>query len=691
LVDVVQLGQLFAHAEHLLQVGDLKRAEDRCSEILAMNAGYPPALHLSGIIAFKAGDLNRAIERLQRACETKNAPAVYSSNLAEVLRHSGKLSEAEAAARQAIAIDDKTLGAWNNLGIILQESGRPDESRQCFERVLRKDPNNAQVHNNLGTVFKRLGQLERAEAHWKRASSIAPNFSTPATNLSSLYKEWDEIDKAVEYGRKAIAGKPVLIDSYLNLAAAESARSNFPTALKLLDRAARLSPRDPHVQSNRATVLCQYGRLDEALECIQRTIALTPDYGGAHFTHATILKALGRNTEALAAFEQAAQLPNTIREDILIGHAALLGEIGRNDEALAAVEKILMEFPSSASAHILRSDMIRFTAADPEIPAMQSLLESKDLRYILDRTLLNFALGKAFLDVGDSAAAFRHLDEGNRLKRNTFAYDSGATAAWMKSIAAVSSREAVESLGRSGFHCDTPIFVIGMPRSGTTLIEQIIASHSSVFGAGELGYVKEIVDRSGGLPDLMTRIDPDALAEMGLEYVSRLRKLAGDEPRVVDKMPSNFLYAGFIHMILPDAKMIHVVRDPVDTCFSCYTKLFLGDQRFSYDLSEIAQFYKNYETLMGHWRQTIASDNLLEVQYENVVADLEGQARRILEFLSLPWEASVLEFHRSDRVVRTSSLNQVRRPLYGTAIGRWQRHAAHLKPLLAGLGVNAPV
>jgi hypothetical protein len=186
----------------------------------------------------------------------------------------------------------------------------------------------------------------------------------------------------------------------------------------------------------------------------------------------------------------------------------------------------------------------------------------------------------------------------------------------------------------------------------------------------------------------LSQIGPGTLAALGEEYVVHLRSLAGAKPRAVDKMPSNFLYAGFIHAILPDAKIIHVVRDPVDTCLSCYTKLFSGEQAFSYDLSELAQFYRDYQTLMEHWRKVLSSESFLEVRYEDVVGDLEGQARRLLEFLSLPWQDAVLEFHRTERAVRTSSLNQVRKEVYRTAIGRWRGHAANLQPLLKGLGIE---
>jgi hypothetical protein len=243
-------------------------------------------------------------------------------------------------------------------------------------------------------------------------------------------------------------------------------------------------------------------------------------------------------------------------------------------------------------------------------------------------------------------------------------------------------------LANLGGSSDLPIFILGMPRSGTTLIEQILASHRDVRGAGELRHVTRAVDAIGGYPGFAGGLSTERLEALAEQYLAQVRPLADGRRRVVDKMPANFLYAGLIHLMLPQAKIIHARRDPVDTCLSCYTKLFASEQAFAYDLTELGEFHRAYQHLMAHWRAVLPPSAFIEIDYEAVVDDVEGVSRRLLDWLELPWDPNVLEFHRTDRAVRTASVNQVRKPIYTSAKGRWRKHAANLGPLLNALGVT---
>jgi hypothetical protein len=243
-----------------------------------------------------------------------------------------------------------------------------------------------------------------------------------------------------------------------------------------------------------------------------------------------------------------------------------------------------------------------------------------------------------------------------------------------------------------------PIFVIGMPRSGTTLIEQIIASHPLVHGAGELQTFNDVILTVRGpdgnplrYPDFMPALDAAALRQIGARYVADVRKLAPSGERVTDKMPSNYYFAGFIHLALPNAKIIHSIRNPVDTCISCFSKLFTAEQNHTYDLAELGRYYKRYETLMSHWRRVLPAKTILDIRYEDVVADLEKQARRIIDYCGLPWDDRCLSFHETDRPVRTASATQVRQPIYKSAVGRWRVYEGQLEPLLRGLGIAETV
>jgi Sulfotransferase family len=241
-----------------------------------------------------------------------------------------------------------------------------------------------------------------------------------------------------------------------------------------------------------------------------------------------------------------------------------------------------------------------------------------------------------------------------------------------------------------------PIFVIGMPRSGTTLIEQIIASHPLVHGAGELQTFNDVILTVRGpdgnvlpYPDFLPALDATALQQIGARYIAEVRKLAPSGEHVTDKMPSNYYFAGLIHLALPNAKIIHSIRNPVDTCISCFSKLFSAEQNHTYDLAELGRYYKRYQALMAHWRRVLPAESILDVRYEDVVADLERQARRIIDYCSLPWDNRCLSFHETERPVRTASATQVRQPIYKSAVGRWRVYEGQLDPLLRALGIAA--
>jgi hypothetical protein len=365
-------------------------------------------------------------------------------------------------------------------------------------------------------------------------------------------------------------------------------------------------------------------------------------------------------------------------------------EAGCKEEALAAFDRVLATFPGSVHALATRADVKTFKADDPDLAAIEAVLAEGQGRALADRLSAHFALGKAYLDIGDSARAFQHLDAGNRWKRATFSYDPEAADRWLQRIADTFTPEFLDQRQGAGTPTELPVFIIGMPRSGTTLVEQILSSHPQVVGAGELPALRLIVEGSGAFPQDMKTMTRDDMARLGQHYLARVTALAQGRLRLVDKMPINFFYAGLISLILPGARIIHCRRDPVDTCLSCYTKHFAGEMLFAYDQVELGAFYRAYQRLMAHWAQVLPAEHYLEVDYEAVVDDLEGEARRLIGFLGLPWDEACLRFHDNRRVVRTASVNQVRQPIYTTSKGRWHRYANHLGPLLAALGVEVP-
>jgi tetratricopeptide (TPR) repeat protein len=681
-----------AHAHW--NAGQADQAELFCQRVLASWPGQADALHLLGLMAHAYSNLDLAISHLRQACMAPRAPAIYSSNLAEMYRQKGLLAEGEEAARRAVSMDPALVSGWNNLGIVLQEAGKFEESLACLERVIALQPDWPEAHNNLANTSRRLGRMDRAERHYRQALALNPSYAEAHSNLAFLLSSQGCYDEAAAVAQRAIELSPRLVDAYLNLAEVEISRHRHDAALRALDMLQAFAPQHPAALVARAKALKQIERLDEALAFARQAVALAPHSAEAHNTLAMVFQALGQTDEALDQFEQAAQLPGAVAEEALVGRATLLMEAGRRDEALAAFDRALEAFPGSVQALVSRADARTFKAGDPDIAALEAYLAEGERRSLPDRISAHFALGKAYLDIQDAARAFHHFDAGNRQKRASFTYDSVATTQWMARIADTFTPELLARLQGTGEASELPVFIVGMPRSGTTLIEQIVSSHPQVTGAGELSALRLVVEGSGLFPDWvpgMTGEDAtQRLLPLGRDYLSRIAPLVQGRTRLVDKMPGNFLYAGLIPLILPGARIIHARRDPVDTCLSCYTKLFGGEQQFTYNQTELGEFYRDYERLMAHWAQVLPAQQFIEVDYEAVVDDLEGEARRLIDFLGLPWDDACVKFHENQRVVRTASVNQVRQPIYKTSKGRWQAYADHLGPLLAALGIDTP-
>lgn len=680
------LSRAYAH----WNAGQADQAELFCQRILAVWPGQADALHLMGVMAHAYGNLDLALQHLRQACQAPRAPAVYFSNLAEMCRQKGLLAEGERAGRRAVALDNNLVAGWNNLGIILQEAGKLDESLSCLERVVSLQQNSPEAHNNLANTCKRLGKLDRAEAYYAKALSLNSNYAEAHSNLANLLNDRGRLDEAAQEARRAIELNPQMADAYINLAAVESSRYRFGEALRWLDALLVFAPLHAGGLAARAQALLRLERLSEALESVKRAIEIAPESADARNTHGQILQAMGRFEDALGAFEQAASLPGLAKEGALVNRAVLYMESGRKEEALAAFGRVLEAFPRSAQALFNRSDLKTFTAGDPDLQNIEDILRDGGGLSLADCQALHFALGKAYMDIGNSERAFYHLGEGNRSKRSTFHFDMDATAEWMGRIAKVFSPQLFKSNRGTGNPSSLPVFIVGIPRSGTTLIEQILASHSLVHGAGELSQLQRIVDALGSYPNDVAKIDKAAWERIGRDYLARVEPLAQGRRHVVDKMPANFLHAGLIRLALPNARIIHCRRDPVDTCLSCYTKLFTAEQLFTYDLTELGRFHVAYQELMAHWRSVLPKDRFIEVDYEAVIDDLEGQARRLIDFLGLPWEDACLRFHETRRTIRTASVNQVRRPIYKSSMGRWKAHARYIEPLLTALGVPLP-
>jgi tetratricopeptide (TPR) repeat protein len=677
---------MLTRAQAHWNAGQADQAEQLCQRVLEQWPGQTDASHLLGLIAYAYGNLDLAIDYLRRACHAPRTPAPYYSNLAEMCRQKGLLAEGEAAGLRAVTIEPNLATAWNNLGILQQEAGKFESSRLALERTVGLKPDWPEAHNNLGNTYRRLNDLTRARRHYEKAIELRPDYAESHSNLASLLNDEANYDAAAAAARRAIEINPQLIDAYLNLAGIENARSQPAEALRWLNALLPFAPLHPGALSARARTLKQLDRLEEALDTARRAVTLAPQSAEAHNVLGQIHQAMAQQDEALAAFERAIELPGVSAEDAMLSRATVLMEAGRKEAALLEYQRAAKAFPLSVKALFGGAELKHFEASDPDISRLETYISGGSSQPVTDLTCAHFALGKAYLDADQPGLAFHHLAAGNKLKRATFQYDSDATCTWLARIADSFSASLIDRLKGGGNPSAQPIFVLGMPRSGTTLIEQILASHPLVLGAGELPAMRLVAESAGTYPDFASQLRPDHLVPLADRYLQRIAPLATRQ-YLVDKMPANFLYAGLIHLLLPNARIIHVRREAADTCLSCYTKLFAAEQLFTYDLKELGRFHRAYQTLTDHWRTVLPANRFVEVDYEAVVDDLPMEARRLTDWLGLPWDDACLRFHETRRVIRTASFTQVRQPIYKSSKGRWRRYIPYLGPLLAELGV----
>jgi tetratricopeptide (TPR) repeat protein len=444
-------------------------------------------------------------------------------------------------------------------------------------------------------------------------------------------------------------------------------------SLEWVDRGLALEPGNLLALATRANLLESLHRAEAALEAGRQWAQVDPRSADARLCCARTCCSLHLFDSAIDAYSKAADLaprPAAILTDLSI----LLFEMGRRDEASKMLDRALDADGNFAAAWYTRAEAKRFVATDPDIEILSRQLAMRAARpqALHESVLLHYALAKAHLDFDDHSKALVHLRAGSALKRSTLNYDATVDERFMTNMARTVTRSSLEKLRGAGTATRKPIFIVGMPRSGSSLLEQMLASHPSVLGGGESARMQSLIAKFGaGYPGCLESISREQLESLAVEYVGLLP--AHGAVHITDKTPYNFLHLGLIHAMFPQACIIHCRRDPADTCLSIYSTWFAQGNEFSYDIPELTRFYRAYTQLMNHWRDIIPANLLLEVEYEKMVQDFSGESRRVLEFCGLDWTDAVLTFHETERAVHTASKHQVRKQLYASSVGRARR------------------
>ncbi len=632
------------------QAGRLREAEAIYRSILAERPEDPNALYLLGVLALQAGQAEAAHDLLQKAIAVSPDNADARNMCGEACRALGRPDEAIRHYREALRLNPEFAGAINNLGNLYMELGRHEAAAAEYERAIALAPGFAMSHDNLGLAMKALGRPEEALAHFERALALAPDYPGACNNLGNTLRELGRTEEAIARYRRAI----------------------------------ELDPRFAEAHNNLGTALKDIGKTDEAAAEYEKALALRPGFAMAHNNLGLLYDETARPHDAMACYERAIAIdPDYADARNNLGN--VLFQLGRPDEAEAEYRKAITIRPSFAEAYRHLTNV----RPDPEMVAsIREQLDRPDLAS--DDTMhFHYALARIAERERKHAEAFRHYQTANRIRRRAIDYDPEGHARLIDRLIETFSPALRERARDWGSDSEVPVFIVGMPRSGTTLVEQIIASHPRVHGAGELPVLANFERELAGYPESLKECGPALAADWSDRYLAILRGRSDTADRITDKAPSNFLRIGLIRLLFPRARIVHCRRNPLDTCLSNYFNYFVVGNEFSYDLEELGHYYRCYERLMAHWRESFAA-GFLEVEYQDLVRDQETVSRRLIDYLGLEWDPACLEFHRNRRAVKTASSMQVREPIYGRSVDRWRHYEEQLSPLISLLGRNQP-
>jgi tetratricopeptide (TPR) repeat protein len=633
----------------------------------------------------------------------------------------GSLQEAESICRKALPVTRQDPNIMCLLGEISLRLKRPQEAKTWYGSVLKLYKKNPRAQEGMGLALLADGQPEEAIEFLKKASAAVPNRSATRFALGRALAEAGHgaesdqtmaeaiklnpqkaamvraeeaqqdgrIEDAEKILREILAKDPDNAKALRMLGNIALEMNRHKAARRLLSRAVELQPSFAPGWNDLANLHMKTDHYEEALEAVARAIELDPKLAFAYVTRGNILTRAQRHEESLEAYRDALEI-NSVNVGALSGMGHVLKTIGRQEEAIDSYRACIQAHPHFGEAYWSLANLKTFEFDAGEVEVMERMVEHKELP---DEPRVNFylSLGKHYENEKNYDRAFEHYRKGNELRRTHEIYDPVQTQVVHDRIIKVFNREFLEEREGWGDPDPAPILIVGLPRSGATLIEQILSSHSMVEGTMELPDLSRIIVDLNALapprveyPEAAQGIDEQLAAKLGATYLNSTMRYRTGSPYFIDKMPNNFPTIGLLQIILPNAKVINARRHPLDSCLGSYKQLFFKGQSFTYDQFELGHYYLQYQRIMDHWHEVLPG-KVLDIHYEEMVADQENQTRRILEHCGLPWEDQCLRFYETERAINTASSEQVRQPIYTKAVHFWRNYESHLGELIETL------
>ena len=653
---------MIGSAWRLLREGSFTQARGLAEGALELVSDHAEALHILGLADLQAGRTEKAVDLIGQAIAADDSDPSCHSNLAVALNRLGRGEEAEAASRRAVELRADYADGHVNLGLSLENQGRLEDAEAALRRAIEAAPGHVNAHNNLGNVLRRRGELDAAIGAYHKAVALQPRFAMAQSNLGAALREAGRLKEAMAHCTQAVRLDPRNPEAQNSLGNVRMATGDTDGAIASFEIATSLEPNFTDAHFNMASAFFVKDELGLAEAAYERVLAIDPGHAPAHNGLGVVWLAAGRLEDAVASFRRA------------VGLKADYVEAWYN-------------LASSRSAEL--------TGA--ETTALETLLEGAGL-HAVERARLHFTLGEIGDAGGEAEAAFGHFREGNALRQSWFeehglGFDAGEHDAWLEGIAKAFGKEAFTAARTSTESSEVPVFIVGMPRSGTTLVEQILACHAEIEAAGELEFVhdalKQVAINVGReFPD-----DFEAFERSDIKFVSNFyrERHAGRGASVrfiTDKLPHNFVNLAIIRHAFPDSPVIHVQRDPIDNCFSMFEANFARGHDYCYDMEALGRYHLLYADFMSHCSEA-APGLVYGLSYEKLITDTESEVRKLLEHCGLPFDEACLSPHKSTRAVKTASSVQVRNPIYKTSVKRWQAVEEEIAPLIDILNGNA--
>jgi tetratricopeptide (TPR) repeat protein len=724
------MDELLARAVELHQGGQFAAAARLYQQMLNGEPENVDALHLYGVLRHQQGDHAKAVELIGRAVALRPSVTAFHANLAEAYRALGQFERAGGCCRTAIRLWPNYPEAHSNLGLALQGQGKHDEAVAQFHRALELRPEMTAAHSNLAISLRELGRHDEALEHFRRAVELDPQSASAQTNLGQMLVDIGRAEEALPHCEEAVRLQPDVAALHHNLGNTRRALGKFVEARSAYLEALRLDPNLARSCDHLGLILHQDGQLGdalpwlkqavdlepdnpnfwehlgelygereqpaEAIPCWERVLLLGPERAGAHNALGWALQEEGRLREAGDHYRAALKVqPDSAAAQMNLG--GLYEELGEMTEAEVAFRAALTVQPGFALPHARLATLLRGKLPDADLAALETRLADTSLDKG-PRARMLFALAHVLDERGEYARAAMCLKEGNALSKELaharqHDYVPAEHERFVDSLIEVFNPDFFARTRGMGSESRRPVFVFGLPRSGTTLLEQVLAAHPRVHGAGELRLARDtfemipaVLGRSQGPLVCIPHLDGEAIRALAGKHLDALQALDATRERVADKMPDNYMYVGLLATLFPQATLIHCRRDLRDVAVSCWMTDFRAI-RWANDPEHIAARFQQYRRVTDHWRHVLPVA-IHEVDYADTVADLEGVARRVIAACGLEWNPACLEFHRVRRPVRTASVTQVRQPIYKQSVARWRNYEGPLADLFARLPVE---